>query len=164
MFPHTSFKISLIFLTLISCRVFQPVFRYSLATRMLKIKLLLAGAFFAVPLFNYTGTRGLLDYLFLLRLMLIKPTRVTMVKPSWTTWQLTGPLKELFLLVSSYILGFDKIFPLISGLWPYRVLAEKDGPVHDVQWSSLGSEFAVVYGCILTFTVFLCNVEFWCNV
>ena len=82
MFPHTSFKISLIFLTLISCRVFQPVFRYSLATRMLKIKLLLAGAFFAVPLFNYTGTRGLLDYLFWLRLMLIKPTRVTMVKPS----------------------------------------------------------------------------------
>jgi len=60
----------------------KPVFRYSLATRMLKIKLLLAGAFFAVPLFNYTGTRGLLDYLFLLRLMLTKPTRVTMVKPS----------------------------------------------------------------------------------
>ena len=82
MFQQTSFRSSLIFLTLISCRVFQPVFRYSLATRMLKIKLLLAGAFFAVPLFNYTGTRGLLDYLFLLRLMLIKPTRVTMVKPS----------------------------------------------------------------------------------
>lgn len=25
----------------------------------------------------------------------------------------------------------------------------KEGPVHDVQWSYSGSEFAVVYGCIL---------------
>ena len=25
----------------------------------------------------------------------------------------------------------------------------KEGPIHDVQWSNSGSEFAVVYGCIL---------------
>lgn len=31
--------------------------------------------------------------------------------------------------------------------------AGKEGPVHEVQWSSSGSEFAVVYGCIyLKFT------------
>jgi len=62
----------------------------------------------------------------------------------------------------SKFLGFDNIYPLISGILPYHVLAEKDGPVHDVQWSSSGSEFAVVYGCILIFTVFICNVEFQC--
>jgi translation initiation factor 2A len=32
-----------------------------------------------------------------------------------------------------------------EGLVPLR----KEGPVHDVQWSFSGSEFAVVYGCIL---------------
>ncbi|KAJ0035843.1 hypothetical protein Pint_26123 [Pistacia integerrima] len=32
-----------------------------------------------------------------------------------------------------------------EGLVPLR----KEGPVHDVQWSHSGSEFAVVYGCIL---------------
>uniref|UniRef100_A0A9I9DFS5 Eukaryotic translation initiation factor 2A n=1 Tax=Cucumis melo TaxID=3656 RepID=A0A9I9DFS5_CUCME len=32
-----------------------------------------------------------------------------------------------------------------EGLVPLR----KEGPVHDVQWSPSGSEFAVVYGCIL---------------
>lgn len=32
-----------------------------------------------------------------------------------------------------------------EGLVPLR----KEGPVHDVQWSYSGSEFAVVYGCIL---------------
>ncbi|KAG9136871.1 hypothetical protein Leryth_026098 [Lithospermum erythrorhizon] len=32
-----------------------------------------------------------------------------------------------------------------DGLVPLR----KEGPVHDVQWSSTGKEFAVVYGCIL---------------
>nr|BAD19332.1 putative eukaryotic translation initiation factor 2A [Oryza sativa Japonica Group] len=34
---------------------------------------------------------------------------------------------------------------------------KKDGPVHDVQWSYSGSEFAVVYGCILAVSVFTCN-------
>lgn len=29
------------------------------------------------------------------------------------------------------------------------ILSGKEGPVHDVQWSHSGSEFAVVYGCIL---------------
>ncbi|GAA0154830.1 translation initiation factor [Lithospermum erythrorhizon] len=32
-----------------------------------------------------------------------------------------------------------------DGLVPLR----KEGPVHDLQWSSTGKEFAVVYGCIL---------------
>lgn len=31
------------------------------------------------------------------------------------------------------------------------MLAGKEGPVHDVQWSYSGKEFAVVYGCILLF-------------
>lgn len=31
---------------------------------------------------------------------------------------------------------------------------EKDGPVHDVQWSTSGSQFAVVYGCkLLTYLI-----------
>ena len=28
------------------------------------------------------------------------------------------------------------------------IFAGKEGPVHDVQWSYSGSEFAMVYGCI----------------
>lgn len=38
--------------------------------------------------------------------------------------------------------------------WKYLhfgALTGKEGPVHDVQWSFSGSEFAVVYGCILFF-------------
>ncbi|KAK1267739.1 hypothetical protein QJS04_geneDACA015528 [Acorus gramineus] len=31
----------------------------------------------------------------------------------------------------------------------------KEGPVHDVQWSSSGSEFAAVYGCILSLLLWL---------
>lgn len=34
----------------------------------------------------------------------------------------------------------------------------KEGPVHDVQWSYSGSEFAVVYGCIL----FICTSYLSC--
>lgn len=33
-----------------------------------------------------------------------------------------------------------------SDLW---YVAGKEGPIHDVQWSYSGKEFAVVYGCIL---------------
>lgn len=33
----------------------------------------------------------------------------------------------------------------------FGIFAGKEGPVHDVQWSYSGSEFAVVYGCILIF-------------
>lgn len=39
-----------------------------------------------------------------------------------------------------------------EGLVPLR----KEGPVHDVQWSYSGSEFAVVYGCILPFFLKFC--------
>lgn len=33
--------------------------------------------------------------------------------------------------------------------------AGKEGPVHDVQWSYSGSEFSVVYGCILLFVIIM---------
>lgn len=39
-----------------------------------------------------------------------------------------------------------------EGLVPLR----KEGPVHDVQWSPSGKEFAVVYGCILVFYYYMC--------
>uniref|UniRef100_A0A453P1M5 Eukaryotic translation initiation factor 2A n=1 Tax=Aegilops tauschii subsp. strangulata TaxID=200361 RepID=A0A453P1M5_AEGTS len=42
-----------------------------------------------------------------------------------------------------HYLTTDRAF---EGIVPLK----KEGPVHDVQWSSSGSEFAVVYGCILT--------------
>lgn len=34
------------------------------------------------------------------------------------------------------------------------MVAGKEGPVHDVQWSTSGSEFAVVYGCMV-FVLFI---------
>lgn len=43
-----------------------------------------------------------------------------------------------------YLLSFN--FLKVLTLW---CSTGKEGPVHDVQWSFSGSEFAVVYGCIL---------------
>lgn len=37
-------------------------------------------------------------------------------------------------------------------------IAGKEGPVHDVQWSPSGLEFAVVYGCMPS--VYLVSVVF----
>lgn len=44
---------------------------------------------------------------------------------------------------------------------PLYFFAGKEGPVHDVQWSYSGSEFAVVYGCILL--LFLKFLHSCCN-
>jgi len=102
-------------------RVFQPVFRYSLATRMHKIKLLLAGAFFrcsTVQLYWNKGSTGLL---------VLSQADVDKTNQSYY-----GETKLNYLTTDR---AFEGIVPL-----------KKEGPVHDVQWSSSGSEFAVVYG------------------
>ncbi|KAL6548774.1 hypothetical protein OROGR_008540 [Orobanche gracilis] len=44
-----------------------------------------------------------------------------------------------------------------EGLVPLR----KEGPVHDVQWSFSGKEFAVVYGCILIFFFLEAMLDFF---
>ncbi|KAL6528114.1 hypothetical protein OROHE_015064 [Orobanche hederae] len=44
-----------------------------------------------------------------------------------------------------------------EGLAPLR----KEGPVHDVQWSFSGKEFAVVYGCILIFFFLEAMLDFF---
>ena len=116
MFQQTSFRSSLIFLTLISCRVFQPVFRYSLATRMHKIKLLLAGAFFrcsTVQLHWNKGSTGLL----VLSQADVDKTNQSYYGETKLNYLTTDRAFEGIVPLSKFLLlRFDKIFPLISGL------------------------------------------------
>ncbi|KAG6393643.1 hypothetical protein SASPL_147887 [Salvia splendens] len=48
-----------------------------------------------------------------------------------------------------------------DGIYEGLVSLRKEGPVHDVQWSSSGKEFAAVYGCILGFGNLPGDMAFW---
>lgn len=91
--------------------------------------------------------------------MLTKPIKVIMASPSWTISQLMGPTRGLYLFVCySLIVDFllkQKKLVVCSSFWLSDPLTGKEGPVHDVQWSYCGSEFAVVYGCILLLNICL---------
>lgn len=54
----------------------------------------------------------------------------------------------LLLLFKELMIGSRKSTMRITILC-FKHLAGKEGPIHDAQWSNSGSEFAVVYGCIL---------------